>query len=63
MPLPLAPYLALRECYPEAYQKLSAQPADKIITPNAENHELYSKKYLNYKQLYAALKPYMHQMN
>ena len=56
-------YLALRECYPEAYQKLSAQPADKIITPNAENHELYSKKYLNYKQLYAALKPYMHQMN
>ncbi|MDN3549250.1 gluconokinase [Mucilaginibacter aquaedulcis] len=56
-------YLAMQALHPESYTELTHVTGEKVIEPNGENHERYSKLFLMFKKLYRDLKDSMHILN
>ncbi|MDR6944843.1 gluconokinase [Mucilaginibacter pocheonensis] len=56
-------YLAMQALHPESYNRLAHTTGEKIIEPNIQNHERYSKLFLVFKKLYRDLKDSMHLMH
>lgn len=56
-------YLAMQVLHPERYEELTRVSGERIIEPNRENHERYSKLFLMFKKLYRDLKDSMHILN
>jgi gluconokinase len=56
-------YLAMQVLHPESYTELTHVTGERVIEPNSENHERYSKLFLMFKKLYRDLKDSMHILN